>query len=67
MNPKLWWGVRHIRYAIHLEIFWRKWKHYYEYTETRGVSDFTPTEYITDLSRIMDMREKALKDGFISR
>ena len=64
MNPKLWWGVRHIRYEIHHFFFWRKWGHYTNYIADGGLRRIkvdgkivVPDEYIFDLDKIDDMRQ----------
>ena len=64
MNPKLWWGVRHVRYEIHHQFFWRKWGHYTNYVVSRaeifaenGLPESMPKEYVIDLEKVDDIRQ----------
>ena len=64
MNPKLWWGVRQVRYEIHHLLFWRKWGHYTDYIVTNkesisknGLPVNMPKEYVIDLYKVDDIRQ----------
>ena len=64
MNPKLWWGVRHVRYEIHNRLFRHKWGHFTDYICAGGLSRvevdgkiILSDEYLADLDKVDDIQQ----------